>query len=366
MFVARRDLAFAKGRFALIATVVAMITVLVGFLTGLTGGLAGQNVDAVLSWNADRVVLSAPSGSAQPAFSTSNLTQKQVDAWKATPGVDSIDAIGLTQIGASHGNTTAGIALISGAPGAGTGPGAPDDAAAPLAGQVILSEDAAKGLGAAAGDTISVAGQELRVEAVTGTGHYSHVPLASVAPSTWKTVAQRTGVADDVVASVLSVHGKVSGDAVSASDDAAATTTLSGLGALTAVGSFRSEIGSLGLMIGLLLGISALVVGAFFTVWTLQRKGDVAILKALGTPTSALRRDALGQAGIVLILGIGVGLAIVVGVGTLISGSLPFILSPLTTLGPGLIMAVLGLAGAAVALRSVTQADPLTALGSNR
>ena len=50
----------------------------------------------------------------------------------------------------------------------------------------------------------------------------------------------------------------------------------------------------------------------------------------------------------------------------LAGGALPFVLSPLTTVVPGLAMAALGLAGAAVALRTVTKADPLTALGSNR
>lgn len=52
--------------------------------------------------------------------------------------------------------------------------------------------------------------------------------------------------------------------------------------------------------------------------------------------------------------------------GTLANGVLPFLLSPLTTLLPAAVMVILGLAGAAVALRTVTKADPLTALGSNR
>ena len=42
--------------------------------------------------------------------------------------------------------------------------------------------------------------------------------------------------------------------------------------------TFKSEVGSLGLMIAMLFGVSALVVGAFFTVWTMQRSGDVAVL----------------------------------------------------------------------------------------
>ena len=60
---------------------------------------------------------------------------------------------------------------------------------------------------------------------------------------------------------------------------------------------------------GFLLVISALVVGAFFTVWTIQRSGDIAVLKALGASAGTLMRDALGQAAVVLLLGsvVGVG-----------------------------------------------------------
>lgn len=366
MFVALRDLAFARGRFTLIASVVALITLLVGFLTGLTGGLAGQNVDSVLSWKADRLVLSAPADGAEPEMATSSLTQKEIDAYSHAAGDIDITPVGVSQTSAEHGDHTTGVAIMAGAPGAGTGPGQADGVAAPAVGQVVLSEDAADALGASTGDEVSVAGQDLRVAAVTGTGHYSHVPVVSVAKTTWQELAARTGSPSGTVATALIVTGSPSKDAVASADTAAHTTSLSGLSQLTAIGSFRSEIGSLGLMIGLLLAISALVIGAFFTVWTLQRKADIAVLKALGTPVSALRRDALGQAGVVLVIGIAIGLGIVTAVGSLLTGTLPFILSPLTTLGPGVLMALLGLVGAAAALRSVTRTDPLTALGSNR
>jgi ABC-type sugar transport system ATPase subunit len=53
-------------------------------------------------------------------------------------------------------------------------------------------------------------------------------------------------------------------------------------------------------MVAMLFGISALVVGAFFTVWSIQRRPDVAVLKALGASGRMLVVDALGQAAIVL------------------------------------------------------------------
>ena len=111
---------------------------------------------------------------------------------------------------------------------------------------------------------------------------------------------------------------------------------------------------------------SALVVGAFFTVWSIQRQPDVAILKALGASNPMLVRDALGQAVLVLVAGVGVGIILTALLGAVAGTVLPFVLSPLTTLVPAAAMIVLGLAGAAFALRSVTTTDPLTALGSNR
>jgi putative ABC transport system permease protein len=178
----------------------------------------------------------------------------------------------------------------------------------------------------------------------------------------WQAYSAATGN-PDAFATVLAVTGSPDWDAA---DSANSTVSEATLGSLMALSAFRSEIGSLLLMVVMLFGISGLVIGAFFTVWTMQRKGDIAVLKALGASTRSLVRDALGQALIVLLLGIGIGLGLVTVFGALAGTALPFLLSPITTLLPGVIMIVLGLAGAAFALRSVTSADPLTALGSNR
>ncbi|WP_410539825.1 FtsX-like permease family protein [Streptomyces sp. KL2] len=60
---------------------------------------------------------------------------------------------------------------------------------------------------------------------------------------------------------------------------------------------------------GSLYTISALVAGAFFTVWTVQRKAEIALLKALGAPTGYILRDALAQVVAVLVGATAVGTA---------------------------------------------------------
>ena len=59
-------------------------------------------------------------------------------------------------------------------------------------------------------------------------------------------------------------------------------------------------------------------------------------------------------------------IAVVVAAGLALPAAVPFLLSPLTTVLPAVLLILLGLVGAVVALRPVTSADPLTALGSNR
>lgn len=356
MFVALRDLRFARGRFVLIGSVVALITVLVGFLSGLTGGLATQNISAVLELPADRIVFSASTtGEASATFSDSTITKQQATDWATTNGVTAAQPVGISQTRGEAGDTRAAIAVF----GVETG----FDSTSPSAdGRLGLSDPAAKALDVTTGDDVAIAGTTYTVETIGGDGWYSHTPVVQMTLHDWQDYSAATGN-PDAFATVLAVTGSPDWDAA---DSANSTVSEATLGSLMALSAFRSEIGSLLLMVVMLFGISGLVIGAFFTVWTMQRKGDIAVLKALGASTRSLVRDALGQALIVLLLGIGIGLGLVTVFGALAGTALPFLLSPITTVLPGVIMIVLGLAGAAFALRSVTSADPLTALGSNR
>jgi putative ABC transport system permease protein len=121
---------------------------------------------------------------------------------------------------------------------------------------------------------------------------------------------------------------------LAAGDRAAGTRTLSLGGSLAALPSYQAENGSLQLMRGFLFAISALVVGAFFTVWTIQRSADIAVLKALGASTPYLLRDALGQALLMLTAGTLLGTGLAAGTGALVPADVPFVLDPLTALAP--------------------------------
>ncbi|MGW7462430.1 ABC transporter permease [Streptomyces sp. NPDC054797] len=361
MFVAWRDLRFAKGRFALMGSVVVLITLLVGLLSGLTSGLARENVSVVTGLPATHLAFAAPTGDQEVSFARSQVTERAWQAWRKEPGVKSAEPLGIRTTNAVSGERTAAVSVFGVDP---AGPLAPKGTGL-AQGRVVLAEKAAKELGGlTAGATLKIGPLELTVAAVSGTAAYSHTPVVWMDLNDWQRIGN-PGTSLDTLATVVAVSG--TGVDLAAADGAAGTAVRTVDEALGAIGSYQAENGSLQLMRGFLFAISALVTGAFFTVWTIQRSGDVAVLKALGASTPYLLKDALGQAVVMLALGTGLGTALAAGFGALISGGdVPFVLDAATVLGPAAIMIVLGALGAALSIRRITAVDPLTALGSAR
>ncbi|MFB7260331.1 ABC transporter permease [Streptomyces nojiriensis] len=362
MFVAWRDLRFAKGRFALMGSVVLLITLLVGLLSGLTSGLARENVSAVTGLPATHLAFAAPTGDQKVSFTNSQVSESAWLAWRKQPGVRAAEPLGIRTTNAVSGERTAAVSAF----GVDSAGGLPPRNAGLTQGQVVLTEKAAKELGGlTAGAGLRIGPLELTVAGVSGTAAYSHTPVVWMDLGDWQRIGN-PGTSLDTLATVVAVSGGGGLD-LGAADKAAATKAQTVDEALGAIGSYQAENGSLQLMRGFLFAISALVIGAFFTVWTIQRSGDIAVLKALGASTPYLLKDALGQAVVMLALGTGLGTALAAGFGALISGGpVPFVLDAATVLVPAAIMILLGALGAALSIRRITAVDPLTALGSAR
>ncbi|MFE1550961.1 ABC transporter permease [Streptomyces sp. NPDC058718] len=365
MFVAWRDLRFAKGRFALMGTVIVLITLLVGLLSGLTAGLARENVSAITGLPADRLAFAAPPSGQSASFTNSTVTEDQWKRWAERPGVTEAAPLGIRTLNAAAGDRTAAVSAFGTEPGTGLAP----ESGRLGAGKAVLSESAAEELGVGVGDALRLGPLEATVTAVSGDASYSHTPVVWTSLDDWQKLGH-SGTTPQEQATVIALSGSDGGGSGvdwAAGDEAAGTEARTIDDALTAIGSYQAENGSLQLMRGFLFAISALVIGAFFTVWTIQRSGDVAVLKALGASTPYLLKDALGQAVLMLTAGTLLGTALAVGIGALVSGgNVPFVLEPLTVLGPAAVIIVLGVLGAALSIRRITAVDPLTALGSAR
>lgn len=336
MFIAWRDLLHARGRFALMTGVIMLIALLVGLLSGLTAGLGRDSTSAVTNLHTNYLTFSG----ATPSFSTSQIPLDSADK--------SSSPLGFSTMRVSNGSHTI-AAAVSGTE--------PDSAVTPQAAgiadnTVVLTETAAKDLQAKRGDSVEIGGHDYVVGAVRGTDSLSHSPVVWMALADWQEV---TGSGS--TATVLASDKDIS---------LSGTTTLSRDDSVNAIASHKSENGSLQLIRGFLFGISALVIGAFFTVWTVQRSRDIAVLKALGASSRYLLRDAIGQAVVLLAVGTALGAVLAWGASFLAAGRVPFVFDFTTVVVPLLVLDLIGIVGAALAVRQLTSVNPLTALGAAR
>lgn len=91
MFLARRELSFARGRFALMGVVIALISVLVVLLSGLSSGLVNDGVSGLRSMKATAFAFDEGTMT-DNAFSRSVVDSEQLQAWQDAEG-DQVGAV---------------------------------------------------------------------------------------------------------------------------------------------------------------------------------------------------------------------------------------------------------------------------------
>ncbi|MBT3095686.1 ABC transporter permease, partial [Streptomyces sp. CBG30] len=227
MFVAWRDLRFAKGRFALMGSVVVLITLLVGLLSGLTAGLARENISAVTGLDADHLAFAAPRGDQEVSFTNSTVREDDWRAWADRPGIEAAQPLGIRTLNATAaGERTAPVSAFG---------AEPDGTLAPEGigpGRVVLSEKAAEELGAVPGDKIALGRVEREVAAVAGDASYSHTPVVWTTLDDWQQIGH-DGAGPAEQATVIALTTTAGAD-LAAGDEAAETRTLSLDDSLTA------------------------------------------------------------------------------------------------------------------------------------
>ncbi|MFC9786597.1 ABC transporter permease [Rhodococcus sp. NPDC127528] len=355
MFLSIRDLRFAKGRFALMSVVLFLISLMVVMLSGLTAGLGNQSIAAVKNLGANSFAFGAPAEGQKVSFSDSQVTQEQQRELAATPGVDAASIIGIApaRVTADGHDISASAFGVDGSSFAAPVPLAP--------GEIAVNRELAQDNNWAVGTAVELGGRPFTVSALVDDSFYSHQSVVWLDRADWLALPTAGGSEGTVIAMRTSA-----GFDATAAGAATGTAVTDENGAINAIGSYTSERGSLLLMQGMLLVVSALVVGAFFTIWTIQRGQDLAVLKAVGASTGYLLRDALGQGLVVLVLGAGLGTLAAVGLGTVAATAVPFTLTATGTFLPFFALIALGMLGATAALTRIVSADPLTALGSAR
>ncbi|WJM17364.1 ABC transporter permease [Microbacterium arborescens] len=379
MFLAVRELRFARGRFTLMGVVIALIAVLVVLLSGLSSGLVNDGVSGLKSMRATAFAFDEGTIT-DNAFSRSLVDGEQLAAWRGADGVDEAEPMGVSIVNGTTGDDEQiDLTLFGIEPGGFLDPSVSSGASVgdELGGIVVSESLEGEGVELGAVVTLDRIGLELTVVGFTeGQATFGHVDVAYLPIDTWRLIASNTAqpgapTADQIAtldyeySSVVALEAPAATD-LTAIDAAAGTMSMSRTEAFNASPGYEAETLTLMMIQVFLYAICALVVGAFFTVWTIQRTGEIAILRAVGASRAYLLRDSMAQAAILLVGFTAIGIGAGVGLGALMPDAMPFDLEAGPIAIASVLTIVLGLIGAAAAVLRISRVDPLTALGGQR
>lgn len=357
MFVAIRELRRSWRRFGLVAAVVALVAVLSTIVVGLADGLVQQGTSGLRALSLDHLAFQPHS---QATFSRSSLDEKQLATWSEHATASPLGVSFVTAAPAKGSGESLDLALF-GVPSDSFLVDRPDARAALAGPPGLVLSDAFEKQGVQVGDEFKIGGSDVTLPVVgfTFAGSYGHVDLAYTSLDTWREVTH----AGDGRYSAIALKVPPTTD-IAAVDREAGTTTLTKKESYAGSPGYTAETQTMTMIRGFLLVISALIVGAFFTVLTLQRTHQIGVLKAMGASAGFVVRDGLAQVSLVVVAATLAG-TIVGGtvVALLAGGPVPVLFSwSHVAIASGL-LAVAGIAGGFVTLRRIAKVDPAIALG---
>lgn len=380
MFIALRDLAFAKGRFSLMTLVIALIAFLMTFLTGLAAGLIKNNISGLMELPVTHIAFEYDD---KPTYRNTMIERVQWEDWASQPGVLAMEPMGHTIFTArTQDNDPLELVLWGITPGSFLDPGA--DAGDPLGSVdngVVISRLLADKDGVEIGDRITLDRvlTELVVIGVTEERNIGHVPIVYAPLRKWQeaTYGPPGGpppgeALPDIVfdyTSILAMRlsGDMTPEQIAALDEDIGTTTLNRARFYEASTGYIEEVRTVQIIQLFLFVISAVVIGAFFSIWTIQRTREIGLVKALGASNGYLLRDALGQALILMIAGVAIGLGIGLWAGqAFMESGRPFMFEADKISQAMITLLIAGLVGGALSIRRITSVDPIIALGQEQ
>lgn len=379
MYLALKEMWRNRGRFFLVSLVIALITLLVVFLAGLAEGLGSGNKEFLSKLDGELVVFQEQANLSLISSQLSNITKRKI---RRVPGVAELGAVGFSSVYI----TDAGNQWEEAVSMFGVEPGEPGEPAAvagrPLSGsrakEVIIGRNVALRTGLDAGEELVVkstkAGEEelhtLEIVAITDGQQYFIQPSIFVPIQTWDRIrpsAVLNNSQDNLTYNIINVK---------LADPAAEATVANNIleevrhievadrqTAYEAAPGYREQQSTINTQRGFTLLIGILVVGGFFQIQTLQKVGQVGMLKALGAPNRLIGLATSTQIVLTNILGVLIGATATLILAMTLPPTIPIVFVGQQVVVALIVLLIIGPVGGLVSIRYLTRVEPLTALG---
>ncbi|REE78663.1 putative ABC transport system permease protein [Paenibacillus taihuensis] len=372
MYLAIREMRFAKVRYSLIATIMLLIAFLVLFVTGLARGLAYDNAASIQNMDATHFVMEKGSNH---RFTRSQLNGQALAQAGVIAGEDNVQPLGvkMTTMKAEGLAGKLDVTLLGIRPEGWLMPQVTEGEgiATGETGDVLVDrklKDSGIGLGTVLVDQAS--GLKWRVSGFVSHESFSHSPAVFLNEHDWQQLqtgtaarpeaggAEEDGGAYSAIAVKANKH-QAEQLAAELPDDEIVTKS----DAVSAIPGYKEEQGSLLLMTIFLFIISLFVLAVFFYVITIQKSSQFGILKAIGTRTGYLVRSVALQVLLLSSASLMVSILLVQAIEAVLPDGMPFRLQASTLAYTSAAFIVMTLAGSLFSVWKVTRIDALDAIG---
>lgn len=358
MFLALKEFKHAKLRYALVSAVISMVAALVFILSGLANGLASGNSEAISAIDADGFVVASGS---EYLLDRSRLSQDVVDAVQNTEGIDDAQPMSATNGNVSKNDDPdlIGISIIAVPPDSFLSPSVKSgDSLADVQDGVVIDESLVDE-GVEVGDTLTFdpSGVELKVVGTTDNHEYR------LAPTLFVSLDSFAKIRPDLDGGFGTIAVRGDADAIKALPDTVENIMVgSHTDMIEGLPGYQEQNLTLDMIQIFLIVIAAGIIAAFFFILTLQKMGELGVMKALGATTKVLAGALVLQSVILGVIGVLVGIAAGCTVQILADGVVPYKLQWTQMAVFGLIILAVAVVGTLLSLIRIARVDPLDAI----
>lgn len=368
-----------RARFLLFSLVIALLTLLILFVAALSEGLGLGNREYLQRLDAELIVFQ---DTAQLQIAASQISVAQLGAIRHVEGVAAVGAVAFANAAVMlPSGEPLDVSLIGVEPGL---PGAPPVFSGrglyrSAANNVVLDAGVAQTAGVQVGDTIVIRSvqegdetfYDLLVVGMTDSRKYSIRPAVFVPLATWDRVRSRalTGgpMVDDLPHNIAAVKLAEGADAEAVRSRLLAQVKRIDVAdrqtAWQNAPGYTEQQSTLDTQRGFALLISVLVIGGFFQIQTLQKVGQIGMLKAVGTPNRVIASAALVQILVVTMVGVFIGGLAAILLAQVFPANVPIVFAWRSGVAAVASILLMGPLGGLVSVRYALQIEPLTALG---
>lgn len=387
-YLAFKEIWYNRGRFLLISLIVALITTLVLFIAALAEGLGNGNREYLSKLNGELIVFQEK---VDLSISASRIGRSTVAQIRRVAGVEELGQISFASTTLVFDEKDGGLGYPADAEPLdisliGVEPGQPGEPPAfqgvslsrSRGNEAIIDRNTALRRGLGVGDLItvkSIQGTEeeyypLTVVGVTDGRQYFIAPSIFVPYLTWEKVRPQSGnegsqgeLVSNIVSVKLTDPTQLETVAQRIQQDVGRVEVVDRKTAYESTPGYSAQQSTLDTQRYFTLFIGILVLGGFFQIQTLQKVGQIGMLKAIGASNPTVATASILQIVVINAVGVLIGVAGSLALSLSFPVEVPIVFTGQAVTAAVLSLVIIGPLGGMVSIFALLRVEPLTALG---